>query len=80
MPEPLLATEKATQRRMNLTPPPLFSNGFLPRPWVRQMLGYSKDELDLIDTRKFWHDLDQRARITEILRERGGRRKSLLHR
>src|SRR3712207_1136857 len=39
---------------------------------LREMLGYSKDELELIDTRKFWHDLDQRARIIDVLRERGG--------
>ena len=36
---------------------------------LREMLGYSKEELDLIDTRKFWHDLEQRARIIEALRE-----------
>ncbi len=32
---------------------------------LREMLGYSKEELDLIDTRTFWHDLDQRARIID---------------
>ncbi len=24
---------------------------------LRELLGYAKDELDLIDTRRFWHDL-----------------------
>jgi len=30
---------------------------------LREILGYSKDELDLCDTRLHWHDLNQRARI-----------------
>lgn len=36
---------------------------------IRELLGYTKEELDLFDTRKFWHDLDQRARIIEALRD-----------
>ena len=39
---------------------------------LRELLGYGKDELDRIDTRKFWHDLEQRSRIIASLRERGG--------
>ena len=39
---------------------------------LRELLGYGKDELDRVDTRKFWHDLDQRSRIIASLRERGG--------
>jgi len=39
---------------------------------LREILGYSKEELDLWDTRTFWHDLDQRARIINQLRDRGG--------
>jgi PAS domain S-box-containing protein len=36
---------------------------------VRQLLGYSQEEMERFDTRKFWVDLDQRARIIESLRE-----------
>jgi PAS domain S-box-containing protein len=36
------------------------------------LLGYSREELHLVDTRLFWNDLDQRARIIEELRHRGG--------
>ncbi len=39
---------------------------------LREILGYSKEELDLCDTRTHWHDLDQRARIINQLREQGG--------
>ena len=39
---------------------------------VREILGYSRDELNLFDTRLFWHDLGQRERIIQQLRERGG--------
>ncbi len=39
---------------------------------LRELLGYQKDELELIDTRTFWHDIEQRARIIEALREKGG--------
>jgi PAS domain S-box-containing protein len=34
---------------------------------IRELLGYTKEELELFDTRKFWHDLNQRARIIEAL-------------
>jgi PAS domain S-box-containing protein len=37
-----------------------------------EILGYSDDELHLYDTRLFWHDLDQRARIIHQLHEHGG--------
>jgi PAS domain S-box-containing protein len=40
---------------------------------VRQLLGYSQEEMERFDTRRFWVDLDQRARIIEGLREGGGR-------
>jgi PAS domain S-box-containing protein len=36
---------------------------------IRELLGYSRDELHLFDTRKFWHDLAQRARIIEALHD-----------
>src|SRR5262245_25247142 len=39
---------------------------------LREILGYSKEELDLCDTRMFWHDLEQRARIIDRLRVQGG--------
>jgi PAS domain S-box-containing protein len=39
---------------------------------LRELLGYDKDEIDLIDTRTFWHDIDQRSRIIELLRQQGG--------
>jgi len=39
---------------------------------LREILGYGKDELDLVDTRMHWHDLDQRTRIINQLREQGG--------
>ena len=39
---------------------------------LREMTGYEKDELELFDTRRFWHDLDQRDRIIAELRRRGG--------
>jgi len=39
---------------------------------LREILGYSKEELDFCDTRLLWHDLDQRTRIINQLRERGG--------
>jgi PAS domain S-box-containing protein len=35
---------------------------------VRELLGYSEQELHLFDTKKFWYDLDQRTRIIEALR------------
>ena len=39
---------------------------------LRELFGYENDELDRIDTRKFWHDLEQRSRIIASLHERGG--------
>jgi PAS domain S-box-containing protein len=39
---------------------------------LREILGYSKEELDLCDTRKHWHDLAQRERIIRQLRDHGG--------
>ena len=39
---------------------------------LRELLGYENDELDRIDTRKFWHDLEQRSQIIASLRDRGG--------
>ena len=39
---------------------------------LRELLAYGKDELDRIDTRKFWHDLEQRSQIIASLRDRGG--------
>ena len=39
---------------------------------LREILGYSKAELDLCDTRLHWHDLDQRTRIINQLRKQGG--------
>jgi PAS domain S-box-containing protein len=39
---------------------------------LQEMLGYDSNELALFDTRRFWHDLEQRAHIIESLRERGG--------
>src|SRR5258708_27335340 len=36
---------------------------------IRQLFGYTKEELHLFDTRKFWHDLDQRGRIIEALQK-----------
>ena len=34
---------------------------------IRELFGYTEEELHLFDTRKFWQDLDQRARIIEAL-------------
>lgn len=39
---------------------------------LREILGYSKEELDHCDTRLFWHDLEQRTRIIDGLRVHGG--------
>jgi PAS domain S-box-containing protein len=39
---------------------------------LRELLGYEKEELELIDTRTFWHDLEQRSRIVAALRDQGG--------
>lgn len=34
---------------------------------MRDLLGYEKEELHLFDTKLFWHDLDHRTRIIELL-------------
>ena len=39
---------------------------------LRELTGYDKEELELFDTKRFWHDLDHRARVVELLRTRGG--------
>lgn len=39
---------------------------------LRDLLGYEEEELAFLDTRHFWHDLDHRAWIIDLLRERGG--------
>ena len=39
---------------------------------LRELTGYEKEELELFDTKRFWHDLDHRARVVELLRTRGG--------
>jgi PAS domain S-box-containing protein len=39
---------------------------------LRELLGYDKDELELIETRIFWNDVEQRARIIQSLRDKGG--------
>jgi PAS domain S-box-containing protein len=39
---------------------------------LREILGYSKEELDGCDTRMHWHDLAQRERIIKQLRDHGG--------
>src|SRR5258708_3685388 len=36
---------------------------------IRELFGYTREELYLFDTRKFWHDLDHRARIIKILHD-----------
>ena len=36
---------------------------------IRELFGYSSDELYNFDTRKFWYDLDQRTRILEALHD-----------
>ncbi len=39
---------------------------------LRELTGYEKEELELFDTRRFWHDLAHRTRVIELLRTRGG--------
>jgi adenylate cyclase len=39
---------------------------------LRELTGYDRDELELFDTRRFWHDLSHRERIIEKLRVGGG--------
>ena len=38
----------------------------------REIMRYPKEEMDGIDTRRFWFDLDERERIMAILRSRDG--------
>jgi len=40
---------------------------------IRELLGYDAEELQLFDTRRLWSDLEHRARIVDLLHERGGR-------
>ena len=40
---------------------------------LREILGYSEEELDRFDSREFWFDLEHRQRIIEALRASGGR-------
>src|SRR3954454_20950587 len=35
---------------------------------LRELLGYDHQELELVDTKKFWLDLDERRRIIDMLR------------
>jgi PAS domain S-box-containing protein len=39
---------------------------------MRDLLGYEKQELELFDTKRFWHDLAHRERLIEVLRTHGG--------
>jgi len=39
---------------------------------LRELTGYRKEELELFDTRRFWHELEHRTRVIELLRTRGG--------
>ena len=39
---------------------------------LRELTGYDKEELELFDSKRFWHDLNHRTRIVETLRTRGG--------
>ena len=39
---------------------------------LREILGYRKEELKLIETSTFWNDVEQRARIIQSLHEKGG--------
>lgn len=39
---------------------------------LRQLLGYDSAELHLFDTRRFWHDLDQRGQLVAALHDHGG--------
>ena len=39
---------------------------------LRDLTGYEKAELELFDTKRFWHDLEHRTRVVELLRTRGG--------
>ena len=39
---------------------------------LRELTGYDKEELELFDTKRFWHDLAHRERVVELLRTHGG--------
>ena len=39
---------------------------------LRELTSYEKTELELFDTKRFWHDLAHREKIIELLRARGG--------
>jgi PAS domain S-box-containing protein len=39
---------------------------------LRELMGYDEDEMHLLDTKRFWHDLDHRSRLLDTLRDRGG--------
>ncbi len=39
---------------------------------LREMLGYERDEIEGIDTRLFWHDLEHRRANLAVLRRHGG--------
>ena len=39
---------------------------------LREIVGYTKEDLAFCDTRMLWHDLDQRTRIINQLRDHGG--------
>ena len=43
---------------------------------LREILGYTKEELDFCDTRLHWHDLDQRARKLEKANKREAKHSS----
>lgn len=36
---------------------------------VRELLGYTEKEMELFDTRRFWHDLNQRTELIDRLRK-----------
>src|SRR4051812_41637854 len=33
---------------------------------LRQLMGYDEEEMHLFDTKRFWHDLDQRAASSKL--------------
>ena len=39
---------------------------------LRELLGYTEQELHFFDTTRFWQDLDHRSRLITRLREQGG--------
>jgi PAS domain-containing protein len=32
---------------------------------LRELMGYDAEEMHLLDTKRFWHDVDQRSRIID---------------